>query len=256
MEKTIKYSQFKFIRGNREIKEHHVLAVKAWIESRNLLEYRPILVNEKMEVIDGQHRLKAAERLGVPIFYTIQKGATGQDVIAYNTGNLKWTREDSLNYFLKEGNENYIAFFNFMNKHKLIINTTMDIFSNFDSFSGEDFLTGKIVWPHPDIVKKVEERHFKVAQIIDYLNANVPGGKLEKKYLYGISVARTLRSFFANEAVDYDTFLTKLKYNLDKVHPCARQRAYSLMWLNIYNWKNKNPLRDSFGNVPFVATMD
>ena len=34
----------------------------------------PILVNEKMEVIDGQHRLQAQKELNLPTYYIKNKG--------------------------------------------------------------------------------------------------------------------------------------------------------------------------------------
>ena len=34
---------------------------------------RPIVVNKKMEVMDGQHRLMAAKQLGVEIYYQEEK---------------------------------------------------------------------------------------------------------------------------------------------------------------------------------------
>ena len=58
---TTSYSQFKTMEGNRAVKDGRVNKI---VESINKIGYvlSPILVNEKMEVIDGQGRLSALER--------------------------------------------------------------------------------------------------------------------------------------------------------------------------------------------------
>ena len=41
------------------------------ISYRNLLAWRPIIVTKNFLVIDGLHRLEAAKRLGVEIYYEV-----------------------------------------------------------------------------------------------------------------------------------------------------------------------------------------
>lgn len=68
MEKTKNYSLFKKYAKNRDIDGRHVEKLIASIKTANLLDCEPILVNEKMEVIDGQHRLEAAKSLNLDIY--------------------------------------------------------------------------------------------------------------------------------------------------------------------------------------------
>lgn len=75
--KTTDYSQFKFVRENREP------APKALIESikeKNMLEERPILCDLQMHVIDGQNRLKAAQLLQLPVFYMVSPNISVEDI--------------------------------------------------------------------------------------------------------------------------------------------------------------------------------
>ena len=61
---TYDYNIFKKMLGNRELNERHVFRLKKSIREN----YIPnaIIVNQSMEVVDGQHRLKALSELGKP----------------------------------------------------------------------------------------------------------------------------------------------------------------------------------------------
>ena len=78
--KTTDYSIFKKINGNRGISHSHVTKLTAAIARRNLLQLFPIIVNEKMEIVDGQHRLWAAKRLKLPIYYEKMKEAGLEEI--------------------------------------------------------------------------------------------------------------------------------------------------------------------------------
>ncbi len=88
IKKTKNYEMFTFREDNREkIDQSHVQRLVFSIEKRNLLELRPIIVNEKFEVIDGQHRLMAAKFLDVEIFYQQEKKLDAKDIITMNITN-------------------------------------------------------------------------------------------------------------------------------------------------------------------------
>ena len=66
---TTDYDIFKQLLGNREINYNHVRRLIKSMQEEYLIV--PIQVNEKMEVIDGQHRIAACKELGFPIYYMI-----------------------------------------------------------------------------------------------------------------------------------------------------------------------------------------
>ena len=69
---TTDYDQFKYIAGNRDVVEAHV---KSLSEQITIKDFQiPIIVNEKMEVCEGQHRLEAYKALSIPITYIIKEG--------------------------------------------------------------------------------------------------------------------------------------------------------------------------------------
>jgi len=77
------------------------------LTSGNLTQQFPVVINENWEVIDGQHRIKALEQLGWPIFYTVRDNLNLNDVRAINIGHRNWTWRDYAISFAELGNKNY-----------------------------------------------------------------------------------------------------------------------------------------------------
>jgi len=117
MEKTNSHEIFNKFPGNAPLNQTHLSALIAAIEKKNLLEAKPILVNSKFEVIDGQHRLEAAKRLGLPIYYIKIENLSVADMGTLNSNQRNWRME---HYMVLNAdhvkNENYIKFREWLNK--------------------------------------------------------------------------------------------------------------------------------------------
>lgn len=100
---TTNYDVFIYKRDNRKIKENLKLAEE--IKAIGILV--PIIVNEKYEVIDGQHRLEIARKLKMKVPFIILQGAGKKEIISINTTSAKWTMEDFINSFAEEGIDEY-----------------------------------------------------------------------------------------------------------------------------------------------------
>ena len=103
---TSNYSQFKKMDGNRATKDDRVTKIVASINKVGYV-LSPILVNENMEVIDGQGRLAALERLKMPVHYMIQEGIGIEECRQMNIHQSNWTNYDYVCSFAIRGNENY-----------------------------------------------------------------------------------------------------------------------------------------------------
>ena len=89
---TSNYQIFKTLTSNRKVDMNHVKRLATSMkENPHLFETRPILVNENMFVIDGQHRLKAAQINKQPVYYMVSKGITIEDTRTLNTTQANWT---------------------------------------------------------------------------------------------------------------------------------------------------------------------
>lgn len=118
---TTDYDQFKTVLGNRSIHQPHLRRLILSIEKNNLLPENPILVNEKMEVIDGQHRLLAAKALGLSIYYMIAASIGLEETQMLNANNRSWLTQDYLNAYIAIGKKDYIRLNEFANEYRISI---------------------------------------------------------------------------------------------------------------------------------------
>lgn len=123
--KTTDYDRFVPIMSNRELDKRHVMNLQRSIKQRNLLMVRPIIVNENMEVIDGQHRLAAAQMIDEPVYYLQVKGLTQQDLAVLNTHQKNWSVMDFVNFYTLQGVPEYKKLSRLCNKYPLMKPTVM-----------------------------------------------------------------------------------------------------------------------------------
>jgi hypothetical protein len=134
---------FKLRPDNRErITQSHVERLKESISARNLLDMRPIVVNENMEVMDGQHRLMAAKELGCAIYYEVKKDMKSEDIILMNI-TKPWGINDFMNFFIKQGKQDYIELEKFINKNKITLRIALSLLQGDSDDSKHKFKIGK-----------------------------------------------------------------------------------------------------------------
>lgn len=127
---TYTYSLFKIIKGNRGIDRLHVIRLAKRFKKE--LYQIPILVNEKLEIIDGQHRWSAIkylfeeEGIVLPVYFVIQYGKTAKDAADLNlTGGRKWSIRDHVDSEVSFGNKEYILLTSLMDKYDIKNTSTM-----------------------------------------------------------------------------------------------------------------------------------
>lgn len=105
---TTNYDQFKILNGNRDLDQRHINRLTRAVQLKpNSLQYSPILVNKRMEIIDGQHRFEVSKTLGLPIYYIISDDANMEDVIAMNTNAQNWNAYDFAKSYAAIGRPEY-----------------------------------------------------------------------------------------------------------------------------------------------------
>ena len=114
---TTNYSIFKSLEGNRTVTNERVSKI---VESINKVGYllSPILVNEKLEVIDGQGRLGALERLKLPVHYMVHEGVGVRECQQMNIHQSNWTTYDFILSYAMQGNDNYKRLQSLVDKYK------------------------------------------------------------------------------------------------------------------------------------------
>lgn len=116
---TTDYSKFKVLEGNRSVIDHRKGKIRKSIKN-NGLRFSPIIVNEKMEIIDGQGRFEVSKECGYPIKYIISPGMTLDDCIVLNSSTTGWSLNDYIDSYVAQGNSNYSALKSLMTKHPQI----------------------------------------------------------------------------------------------------------------------------------------
>lgn len=116
VQSTTDYGIFKRLAGNRQLSKRNLNKISRSIIKRNLLSEYPIIVNTKMEVIDGQHRLEIAKVNDFTIYYTIVDNLTLSDVQQLNYAVQSWQMRDYLNSYMELGYEPYKILSDFIQK--------------------------------------------------------------------------------------------------------------------------------------------
>lgn len=106
---TSNYDMFRFLGANRQVSRAHVNELaRSMEENGNFTESQPILVNENMEVIDGQHRLEACRQLNLPVHYTMMPGLTVNEARTMNLLHRRWNSLDFLHSYAEQALRPYL----------------------------------------------------------------------------------------------------------------------------------------------------
>jgi hypothetical protein len=201
---TKDYGMFKRLTGNRDIPESRISKIVASIQEIGWVR-NPIVVNEKMEVIDGQGRLVALQRLNKPVEYIIAEGAGSKECIYMNMNMVNWKLPDFIKSYAEQGNDNYKRLLALMEKYAN---------GNLDIISTAVYRVSKS--KHRDIksgVLQLTEEQYKAAvprlEFITPLMNNINEKKLPGSM---VTLMQTLIYYFDYEEVDKE----RLAYSVEK----------------------------------------
>lgn len=115
---TMDYSKFKKLKGNRNVDPVRVQRI---IQSIKKVGYitSPLIVNEDLEVIDGQGRLEALRILGLPVEYIVHENIGIDECISMNINQINWVDRDYIYSYADRNYKSYILLKNLMEKYKL-----------------------------------------------------------------------------------------------------------------------------------------
>ena len=99
---TTDYDKFTKLNGNRTENVANINAIKKSMSEDQLIV--PAIVNENYQIIDGQHRLKACEELGVEFYFIIVEGYGLDQVQRINAHMKNWNDTDYLESFINRYN--------------------------------------------------------------------------------------------------------------------------------------------------------
>lgn len=225
---TKDYSKFKHIKGNRNVVKPHLKRLKASMEKKYL--FSPILINEKHEIIDGQHRFEVCKELGLPLYYLIKRGYSLDEVQVLNSNLKNWSSDDYMNGYIELGIEDYSLYKLFREE------------SGFDHNSCLFMLTGKDSTADGALNQDFKNGDFRVS---NYKNAIQCAEKL--KMVARFYSGYTRRSFvmamlkcFKNKNYNHSVFMSKITYQSTKLVDCTSTKEYLTLIEEIYNFKSRD----------------
>lgn len=206
---TTDYRIFKLTQLNRPISNKHVQHLVQSIKRENLLAQHPIIVNDQMEILSGQHRWKAAQILKVPIFYT-KKNTSDEFVFQANWVQHKGTLKESVNFYAeRKGLEDYKYLKNAISDLNIPFGSVMALLGFYlRSHGSNDLLCGNFKFPdskevRDEIIRKYKEVRHKLSLFDMEHKGQFENGPF----------CAALYLFCKNKDIDWKHFMKRLHYD-------------------------------------------
>lgn len=221
IQSTMNYDLFQFFSCNRRINPNHVHALTSDESFPDHFPFHPIIVNEKMEIVDGQHRFEAAKYLEIPIYYIIQDGADFKTIKNINVNQKPWKNDDYL-IFYSHQNKDYSFVFDM--KHRFTI--------------GIDFLLAVIAAiediPRHKVNDQFKRGNLKLKSkqmVLEFLQIFIPilketrkNSSYEIQHLFGRIYAYEIALLFRNKIYDFKKFISFFPTYYKKLPYCSNQQ--------------------------------
>ncbi len=237
---TNNYDIFKKHPSNTPINETIVQKLMDSMRQKNMLMLKPILVNEKMEVLDGQHRLEAAKKLSLSVHYIVQKDAEDMDMVLLNANQRTWKLADYHNFFLTQGAPEYRKLEDFTKQNKMNLQEYMKL-DNYGrkSINSHNFRHGRFVMPDEEEQRgKLKIWNFAkdLIQFISKRRSDIP------QVLKSVNFQRALISFLKRDDVNLEEMRSKIEMKIDIVGARSGIGGYYSMFMEIYNHRRREPI--------------
>jgi len=232
---TVKYTtnldMFKLMENNRPVNMSRVKKIYESMSNEGLL-VNPIVVNKKMEIIDGQHRYHASKMSGKGIYYLQVNNYGEKEVIRSNTNSSSWSRRDFLEFYVSKGNRNYIK-----------LKQYMEVFPHFSLTDSMFLLTnGTFTNTRKD---QFNNGQFKISSYSKAVQWGEFITSLQKFFPEGYSrtiFVRSMLSILNKYENEFNTneFIKKSEIIPHYFKICGNQSDYVRMIEDIYNYKRRN----------------
>ena len=104
---STEYDKFKTLPGNRPVEEHRVKKLMESLSKNGYRESQPVIINKLGQKVDGQARIEACKRLGIPFVYEIDPDAGILECISINNTSTCWKMQNYVEAYVENGYEPY-----------------------------------------------------------------------------------------------------------------------------------------------------
>lgn len=239
---TQDYSMFKSIDGNRDRDFLHFNRLKKSM-SENYL-FTVIIVNEKYEIIDGQHRFGVAKELGLPLHYIICEGYGLKEVHILNQNSKNWSIDDYMEGYCRLGYKDYVIYKNFKEQYRIGHSVTMGLLSNWSSISNNE------------LVRTFASGNFKIKSL-DWAEKNIEKILMLEPYYQNVrrrTFIGAMLGLFKNPNFEFTEFLQKLKIQPTALQDCTSIPNYRILIEEIYNYRRRDKVNLRYENLKIQKT--
>ena len=233
---TNNYSLFKTLNGNRDVNQLHLTRLKESMKKNHLTTI--IMVNEKLEIIDGQHRFLISQELKLPINYIISKNYGLNEVQILNANMKNWQTVDYVNGYCDLGYKDYIIYrdfvadYGFQNQVSILLLSGEHSTGTAESSPAARFKEGLFKVKNLENAKRMAE---KIKMIEPYYN-----GYLRRSFILA------LHGMFKNENFEFTEFIAKLKQQPTTLQDCTNTSQYKYLIEEIYNYRRREKINLRF----------
>ncbi|CAB4132720.1 hypothetical protein UFOVP255_53 [uncultured Caudovirales phage] len=212
------YEIFIFLKKNRKIDQLKLSRLcKSMNESPHLSRLCPILVNARMEIIDGQHRFAACRALNRPVFYIQDSEITHRDIISLNKDQKNWTLENYLDFYVNSGNKNFISLKKFCSDYEISLSLACIFLGLNRKTLVSEIKDGLLIYPGSPLSEKCEKRCYLCKELMNKSYIRYPEKQKELRRLFSYSFIESIAKL--NASIDEEIFFNKLLLCIDKVVP-------------------------------------
>ena len=227
VQKTNDYTKFKTKQGNRDLNQLHLKRLKSSVEDIDLLHANPILVNERLEIIDGQHRFNVCVDLGKPIYYIVVKGLGLREIQILNANSKNWKMEDYIDGYCSMRLDEYCYLKKYLLTTNFGVSILLALFAN-GSSSGNainDLKNGNLKLTYKD----------RGLIIIEWLNdwQLIYEGSNRRSFVYALIFLYNVQGY------SHQKMMQKMKYQSTKLVDCTNTKTYLALLEEIYNFKER-----------------
>ena len=228
MSQTSEYSKFNMLDYNRDINRTQIEKLKDSYTKHGYLTSHPIVVDEKMAIIDGQHRFIACKEMGLPIVYEIIDDSNNM-IIDLNTTQKKWTLEDYINYYARRyNNKNYLKLQKICYETNLRANTVMTLIKGCSCGNiSKEIKSGNLKIKDSDEIE-ITTKLKTIKSIADYLKV-----KCTVRFIEAALQISKIENFKYKKLISQAEKYPTLAYN------CITRDDYVSMLRNIYNYNQR-----------------
>lgn len=222
---TKQYDAFKMIDGNRLVNPAHVSRLMRSMSENQLIT--PIVVNNKYQIIDGQHRYYSIKKLELPLYFIICENYGLNEVHRLNESSNDWKLDDFLHgYAVSMEKENYILLKQFIEENDISVSLALSLTKK----DGESIQFTKSLFRNGEYVP------YLINEAQEFLNALQVFRPYFDDYK-SINFIKAFKLLYSSPKYENKNMIRKLTYQAGYLQNKSTVGQYINLLTDIYNSK-------------------